>query len=153
MNTQFRCVGCLAALVCVASLAGCTPDNRPKTTAVTCTVIYKGEPVEGASVAFLPAMSATGRTAEGAVAAAGVTDSSGKAQLRAFPEKLGAVPGEYSVIIQKLHPEDDTLQKGSTIPQAHITSLIPGKYSDYRTSGFKATVGTEALDVTYTLTD
>lgn len=166
MNMRLRALGGLAAVFAVLWLTGCEVKVPPKVTPVTCTVTYKGELVEGASVVFIPVIDTQGRTAPGMTAASGVTDASGKAALRAFAERLGALPGDYYVIITKTETDEtaepsegaanesdgDSDENGVPAP-AHLISLIPIKYADYRASGLKATVGDEPLVVSYDLTD
>lgn len=151
MKRRTRALGGLVVVVALLGWTGCGPVCISQVTPVTCTVIYKGKPVEGATVAYIPAMNARGKTVEGAAAAVGVTDALGKATLRAFPERLGAQPGDYGVVIQKIR-DDLVTEDGRHFPQP-VRSLIPAKYADYRTSGLTATVGDEPLVVTYELTD
>lgn len=153
MNPKVFAMGGAGALLGVVLLAGCRPDPHPATTRVTCTVSYRGEPVEGATVAYLPVRDARGRVAAEATSAAAVTDASGTARLRAYPEKLGALPGEYQVIITKIEWVGETRRADRSISETHLKALLPAKYSDYRTSGLKASVEKEPLEVHYELTD
>jgi len=76
----------------------------PKVSPVTGIVLYKGAPLEGATVVFAPASGSAGTSP----VALGTTDAQGRFRLRssADPAKAidGAVPGEYRVVISKFIP-------------------------------------------------
>ena len=74
--------------------AGCggAPDSSDLCVAVSVTVTYKGEPVEGAQVTFFA-------NGEGARTCGGLTDQSGRAALGTFDFDDGAQPGPYKVSI------------------------------------------------------
>ncbi|MBX3443795.1 MAG: carboxypeptidase regulatory-like domain-containing protein [Planctomyces sp.] len=81
-------------ILCVAA-AGCSNKvaDRPNTVPVSGTVVYKNEPVVGATVSFWAPKA--GRAAEG------VTDAEGKFKLSMFDFNDGAVPGENKVTVAK----------------------------------------------------
>ncbi|MFG0335441.1 MAG: hypothetical protein ACF8TS_18945, partial [Maioricimonas sp. JB049] len=92
---RYFVTGCLVAVLsALPLLTGCSssepPPDRPETAPVTGTVMYQGEPVEGATVVFTPA----GSQATGAVAK---TDASGKFELMTYEPGDGAIPGKYQV--------------------------------------------------------
>ena len=88
----------LATLAVVNLTAGCGGDDastkRPKLAKVKGKVLYNGNPVEGATVAF---------TAEGAPrAATGTTDKEGRFELTTFNTGDGAVIGDHVVTVSKV---------------------------------------------------
>ncbi|MGH7202173.1 MAG: carboxypeptidase-like regulatory domain-containing protein, partial [Planctomycetaceae bacterium] len=66
-------------------------------------MIYNEQPVEGATVVFIPTGHKHGATAQ--------TDAEGKFQLRTYEPGDGAVPGNYKVTIRKVEmpaqPEEE----------------------------------------------
>lgn len=141
-------IGQVAAFALVSLLLGCG-QNGPDIGAVTATgtVTYRGAPVEGAQVAFLP--DGSGR------AAAATTDSSGRFSLNTAGAGDGAVPGSYKVIVTKtsapaavaadasMTPEERdaaaraAMERGETKPPE---DLLPAKYKSPATSGLTATI-------------
>jgi len=134
------------SLLCVLGIgfAGCGGSGGPKLYAVKGTVTYKGQPLEGASVNFLPA-------ATGAQQAVGTTDAKGQYTLNT-QGRPGAVLGEHQVTITKFaagsgpaapKPEDMIkMQMKGRVPPPKAE--IPPKYGMTTTSGFKFTVTTDA---------
>jgi predicted small lipoprotein YifL len=152
---------CLVCVALLASLVGCggksQPANRPATAKVKATVIYKGQPVEGANVVFSPS-DAAGKPA------AGRTGADGVAKLTTFEPEDGAVPGNYKVAITKTDaPTAAPASAGGSAPSgdaytqalakaggpkatvAQPKDLLPEKYKSAETSTLTATVkgGTE----------
>lgn len=83
------------AMALLLLAAGCgAPDPSSNCVAVSLTVTYKGQPVEGAQVTF----AASG---EGARTCQGVTDQSGRAVMGTFGTDDGAQPGPYKVSVSK----------------------------------------------------
>jgi len=123
----------------IALTVGCGGDkwlaDRPHPVPVTGTVFHNDQPVEGASVVFVP----SGHT----YAAAGKTDAEGRFRLQTFGPDDGAVPGTYRVTVRKVELPD---QGGSGVsddaerPEGAEMWLLPGKYSDAGSSGLTATV-------------
>jgi len=131
----------------LAALMGCSggedewTKNQPPTVPAEGIVTLDGKPVEGAQVVFAPA-SGSGH------AATGMTDEEGKFALDAFPNKEGAVVGDYMVRISK------TVQKGGELPDGSKAELLaddaehagglavswvnvlPAAYASFATSGF-----------------
>jgi hypothetical protein len=127
-------------LACVSAV-GCGGGDRLDVYPVSGTVKYKGAPIEGAKVVFFgqePHLQAAGIPIP-----EGVTDSSGKYQLKSYEPGDGAPAGKYGVSIvwmQVVTPSDD--------PEAMVEKdRLGGKYADYNASGLTATVGEEATEV------
>jgi hypothetical protein len=138
-----RPLGFLIVTVVVATiLGGCgtkPPAGARPTKKVTVTVTYKGAPVQGAVVTFVPT--------EGAPAPAnGITDAQGKARLRTYLDGDGAVIASHKVTIDKseavggqmVGPEDPTYDPNA--PPATIKNHLPLKYNNIATSGLTAEV-------------
>ena len=115
----------LTFLSIVGTLTGCS-DGRPKRVEVTGTVLYQGQPVEGAHVMFTPT---------GARPASARTDAEGRFVLRTFDENDGAVLGTHQITISKKkfgqNPND---------PYAATKSALPEKYRRTDTSGLSVEV-------------
>ena len=99
---------------------------------VTGTVTLDGQPVENASVTFIPTTK---------LPAGGVTDAAGKFTLKTIegPYELnGAIPGKYKVVITKFNqngilPDEQGLS-GSAPSGIKVEWLIPQKYADKNTT-------------------
>lgn len=95
--------------------------DRPATVPVSGTVMYKGNPVEGATVVFMK---------DGAPRASeGVTDASGKYKLSTFGTYDGAIPGDYRVTVTKT--------KGSAAPATFTMdpNIDPAKMAEMSQGG------------------
>lgn len=135
----------LISAVSLAVIAGCgpsTPSNRPKTNVVTGKVAYKGAPVEGATVSFVPS-DAKGK---GAV---GMTDASGQYKLTTFGSGDGAVAGSYRVSISKTvakkrdlteEQEKEYMAKNIPLPPPEVKDELPVKFKQDASSGLTADV-------------
>jgi hypothetical protein len=73
---------------------GCGGETGPEVYPVSGTVLYNGNPVEGAVVAF------QGETAT--KLATGTTDPQGRFQLTTYEADDGAVPGKHKVTVTKI---------------------------------------------------
>ena len=139
MRTIFRRSAATLLLVVLSALGmlGCgNPRNRPITVPAGGQVFFRGEPVAGAEVVFLP-MTATERRA-----ARGTSGADGRFSLRTFfsahDDAAGASTGEYAVTIRKIPPPPARVDplKPATIPH----DALPDRYGDPRASGLSATV-------------
>lgn len=151
--------GTLLTEVLLVSLLGlgCShqDSDRPATYSVTGTVTYKGQPVDGATVAF--------QSADGSHGSMGVTGSDGKYTLTTFKSGDGAVPGNYSVKVFKYRLEGggaagsgEDGPPGAVLrdqPVSAPKSLLPAKYADATKSGLTATVGEDGNQFDFTLED
>lgn len=166
-----KCAQKRALVLALLFAVGCSGGSadRPDTVPVSGTVVYKNQPVEGATVSFM---------APGAPrAASGVTDAEGKFQLSTFEFNDGAIVGENVVTISKIEagavpqPTGDpkamatnpqamadamkqyhegTMRKGDTGPK----SLLPQKYADPKSSPLKEQVTADGPNTfVFTLTD
>jgi hypothetical protein len=135
----FRSPGLWGALA-AALLAGCGDEDkwsaeRPKPAPAGGTVLYKGQPVEGATVVFVPQGHQQAASAQ--------TDASGTFQLRTYDPGDGAVPGEYKVTVRKTEatapPETELTNVNDTTPPQHRL-LIPERYSNVQNTDLKAGV-------------
>lgn len=140
-----------AALLCyigAVCLTGCTggaegQSEFPETVAVTGTVTYNGQPVEGATVTFSPDIPqhelAMGKT--GGHAAFATTDAKGVYSLYTAWGS-GAVPGDYNVTVTKYDQppvaagaaSDDEYEppefyENQPAAAAAPKSLLPAKYA------------------------
>jgi hypothetical protein len=136
-------------LIC-ASMMGCGGGAaRPELVPVSGTVLFKGEPVEGATVTF--------SNKDAPRSAQGVTDASGKFRLTSYDTNDGAVPGEHAVTITKAAAVEgpaqmtqenamEMMKRNTGAMQAGNLSdqkpamVLPEKYADAKTSGETRTV-------------
>jgi len=141
---------------------GKAADNRPARVPVTVTVMYRGAPVEGATVTLHPA-------AQDGKPAFATTDSQGHAVLGTFEVSGGALPGDYAVTVVKAEqasggatPADEggsmpAVGPDGTPPPAQPSGprhLLPAKYADVNTSGLRKTINaTGNNDFTLELVD
>lgn len=108
-------------------------------------VLFKGQPIEGATVNFEPTGPTTTGLGRGAFAR---TDADGMFELRTFAEAEGAVAGDYFVTVTKTAVEgnlsneemDRLTNSGQPIPPPVTRSLLPPKYGDPTQSGLAASV-------------
>ncbi len=132
-------------------LGGCVGrPAHPPTTPVTVRVIYRGEPVEGAYVMLVPQ--------DGSLPAAkGVTDVSGLAKPRSFPQVLGVLPGKYLVVIHKRKLEGEapaSSSKENLRFEQKMLDLLPVRYGDAAQSGLNLEVPAAGMVFeTFTLVD
>ena len=136
---------------CLVLLAGCSGgDNykskRPKTVPAKGVVTYRGQPVGGAIILFVPLENS-------GTAASAMTDDSGGFTMMAFPPDSGAVPGKYTATVMKtIEPPaqvwSETSHDAPPPKVVKAVSLIPAKYAERSTSGLSVTIpeaGDEAL--------
>ena len=134
------------SLAGIASLAGCGEARLPGLAKCEGTVTWKGEPVEGAFVAFSPKDHSVGRSA------GGTTDVRGKFKATTLDANDGIMPGEYVVTITKMtsireggpdasDPMDSRENRGRSTPEIITeTHFIPQVYADRATSGLSVNI-------------
>lgn len=120
-------------LLAAALLSGCgdTDGLAP----VRGTVTYRGQPLAGAMVVFMPEQ-------PGTLPASGLTDSFGRYELMTMTPGDGTTPGKYVVTITAREPDQAPAGDGSLIG-AEVPlgkPLIPEKYFAAETSGLTAEV-------------
>ncbi len=91
------------------------------------TLTLNGEPVEGATVCFVPVDGNVG------AAAAGTTDASGHFTVTTGSD-AGCVPADYKVTVYKIETS------GDSILTAKAANKFPGQFADPEKSGLTATV-------------
>lgn len=119
------------ALIVVGSalLSGC--NRSPATYCVTGMVTYRGKPVDGAGVMFMPS---NGRPASA------LTDAEGRFTLRTFKQNDGATAGENVVCISKMMPQPGDKTKDAMLQ--NMISLLPARYATPTISPLRATITT-----------
>ncbi|NOX56509.1 MAG: DUF4198 domain-containing protein [Planctomycetes bacterium] len=157
----------LAGLGLLVGFSGCSSGSGstegPATIPVTVTVKYKGEPVEGAVVTFVP-------EASDGKGASGTTDADGVAKLTTYKPGDGVLAGAYKVKIVKFESAGgaaDASESGEgeeyeaaaaaaaqrRRKEARPRNLLPTKYANPDKSGLTANVSEENTEFTFELTD
>jgi hypothetical protein len=135
--------------VVLAGFTGCSGSSEhPPTYPVSGTVTWKGQPLEGATLVFIP-------SDEKGESAAAKSDAQGKFEVTTFKQGDGARPGEYRVRVSKYEEvKRDPKAKNLTYeeeqaapdfdPTARPTpppkNLLPKKYESESSSGITHTV-------------
>ena len=166
---RFSLPGLCGGLLVTLILIGCGgPNPSSECHPVSVTGTYKGQPVEGAQVAF-------NSTSNETRAAQGTTDADGKAVLGTYSTDDGAKPGKYKVTVSKSGSGSGNLPDPSQIntelsqtgdPTAAYTSQVaadgtikeaestlPKKYATTQTSTLEFTVGAPPNDFKLDLKD
>ena len=95
-------------------------------------VTYKGSPVEGATLLFVPAGTASSEQRS----ASATTEADGTFVVMTLQPKDGIFPGQYKVVITKLVPdkvyteEELKASNGKGIAPPKFTNKLPAKYAD-----------------------
>lgn len=124
---------CLLGLAVTA--LGCGERGDANLVSVTGTVLYDGEPVEGASVVFRSDSSV----------ASGMTDSSGRFELRTQGQGSGAEPGDYKVMVTKIPVVDAVMQEMEAAEEDPAggdaqKNELPDRYANFVDSPLEFTV-------------
>jgi hypothetical protein len=121
-------------LLALLLLAGCSSGHG--TANVAGSVLYKNQPVDGATVIFHP--KSEGPTAK---PAQGKTDHSGHFTLTTYfgptDQPAGAVPGEYTVTVTKIDEPQGAYDPHKDPP---LKNHLPLKYSTPQQSPLTATI-------------
>jgi hypothetical protein len=127
-----------AVLLTGGLLLGCNSagSNLPRTVPAAGLVTLDGKPVDGAQVVLVTP------PGQGVTGASGVTDSSGHFELRAYPEKPGAIPGDYKVQVSKTIQVKIEGAKGSVDggDPVRYDYGVPAKYTDFKKSGLSVNI-------------
>lgn len=144
----------LSAATCSVVMTGCgTGESNPPVYPVTGTVTYKGNPVDGATIIFVPISADT----EGAT---GKSGPDGQYTTTTYISGDGMRPGDYMLKVFKYDapplppsesspdfdpnaPLDDEGYDPSDSSSAPVKNNLPKKYESEVTSGLKLTVGEE----------
>jgi hypothetical protein len=146
MRQTFWMTGFFAGLA--IAIAGCGKSDAPELAEARGTVTYKDQPLEGASVVFIPASGP---------AAYGTTDADGKFTWMTRGES-GAMVGPGKVVITATEMLDEPKEE-EDLTEADLKKMsqsrIPLRYSVAETSGLTATIEVDAEknEFPFTLTD
>lgn len=150
-----RSILCLAGLAVLAGCGGDEESEFPQRVRASATVIYNGQPVEGAHVTFAP-------QTDGGKPAFGNTDSKGVVELTSFGVEDGAMAGKYVVMVSKTQPAvpAETQTAPSFAPPAgrrapaKTVDVLPKKYKVRKTTDlFAEVVQGDENDFTFELSD
>jgi hypothetical protein len=141
MPTEFRS-GPWRCVALLLTVVGCGPVDVPRalTVPVTGKVLYRGKPLTGGNIHFLPE---SGQPATGEIRADGTY------RLSTFKKGDGAVPGHHRVAVVSGNAGPTVMpgSPGYKKPRA----LVPGKYGAPETSGLEADVGKKGAEVNFDL--
>ncbi|WP_298865237.1 carboxypeptidase-like regulatory domain-containing protein [uncultured Gimesia sp.] len=142
----------LSLCILVFGVSGCggSTDSSPlpETAPVMGVVSLDGNPLEFATVTFVPSGSTKG------VECVGLTDASGKYTLKQIRGAEGVPPGEYRVVINHLVTSDGTPYKpGSDIAPitAGAEEALPVRYSSVDKTTLTAKVSAEGGEFPFEL--
>ena len=137
----------------IVLFTGCNKARIPGLAKCEGTVTWKGDPVEGARVAFIPKSAPNGR------GAFGVTDATGTFKATTLDTNDGIMPGEYFVTVTKriasrggaapaaMENAPDTPREGRNaapgVEQFTETYFIPRIYANKETSGLTAVISSK----------
>jgi hypothetical protein len=128
-------------------MLGCSRGHG--TASVTGTVLYKSQPVDGATVNFLPQAEQPS-----AKPAHGTTDSSGRFTLTTYfgpdDQPAGAMPGEYKVTITKIDEPQGAYDPNKDPP---LKNHLPLKYSTPQQSPLTASIKPSSNRLEFKLED
>ena len=124
----------LVLFVSLVVVAGCSRGHG--TAAVSGTVLYKSQPVDGATINFLPqAEQPTAKPAHGK------SDASGRFTLTTYfgpdDQPAGAMPGDYKVTITKIDEPQGAYDPNKDAP---LKNHLPLKYGTPQQSPLTASV-------------
>jgi hypothetical protein len=101
-----HCFRSLAAAVLALLAAGCGGEGGPTLVPVKGTVTFNGEPLEGATVTFIPEVTNAEQTSGG-----DVTGPQGNFKIK-YRDRAGLAAGKYKVLVDKKY-----FPKGVKIPE------------------------------------
>ena len=138
MTLAARLVGqCACCMVGLALLGGCGP-KYPPVVPVSGKVMYKSQPVEGATVSFF---------VEGGTPATGMTKADGTFNLTSYKPNDGAPEGSHKVTVTKIEtsggaPAGESMEAAAARGPTKITEtmLLPAPYASPITTPLSFTV-------------
>lgn len=118
-------------LTCLTIVAGCSRDAGPKCFPVYGSVTYDGQPLAEAMIVFHPLDGETSHTPRPLA----YTDSDGNFDLTTIAPGDGAPAGNYAITVEwrELKQDGDELVRDGR-------NLLPDRYRDPKTSGFRCVV-------------
>ena len=122
-----RFAATIVLILGLSIVVGCG-DGRPARIPVSGTVTYRGKPLDGANVTFVP---------KGSRPASGQTDAQGRFTLQTFSSGDGVVAGDHVVCIVKSVPDPKDKKKS---PYPKMISVTPARYATPVQSPLKAAV-------------
>ena len=124
----------ILAMLSVSTLASCGSSNSDLKP-VTGNVKYKGQPLAGATIRFMPA----GTT--GGFGGNGKTDEQGNYEITYVRGGKGLLPGEYRVTVSKRVMPDGSAPPENVEPiDSPAVETLPPRYSDEATTQLTKTV-------------
>jgi hypothetical protein len=143
------------ALSLLVALVGSGCSNHPEVVPVSGTVLFQGEPVDGAHVSFqLPGAPRH---------AAGTTDAAGRFTLTTFKPGDGALPGEHEIVVYKWESATAASDSpgsrqapggGKMANYVHPKSMLPARYENPKLSDLRVTVESGSpMDLVIELTE
>lgn len=106
------------------STVGCEGSSDSGVVPVTGTVKYKGKPIEGALVLFIPVEGTIG------TGGSGTTASGGAYTIMSNQGKEGLPPGSYKVVISKTAMPDGSAPDPNVPPiESQAKETLPARYS------------------------
>jgi hypothetical protein len=131
-----------AAFAVLAAMVGCSGGGSGNFARVSGTVMYNGNPVDGAKVVFVGTTESKGGRDEFSTS----TDSNGKYVISGTGKVPGLPPGLYKVVITKLQ-----MKAGAKVPEEGFDALqlemsgmgthaLPKQYADASTTKLSATL-------------
>lgn len=131
----------LAWAAFAAGAVGCGGSPYEKLLPAGGTITLDGDPLAGATVAFIPAKSNQPQPSYG------YTDETGKYELKTPEGYLGISPGEYRIVISRILTQDgDPIPPGSQTGGAEGNESIPSPHSDPRGTKNIAVVTEDATE-------
>lgn len=124
-------------LLLLASITFLGCGTGESVTPVTGTVTVDGQPLDGASISFLPEAGT-----KAGVGGSAKSDSSGKYSVKTAKGSDGLPPGKYTITVTKSELKDPSLAEGGGVTEADLIHYVPKKYNSPETSGLSTTVDT-----------
>ena len=130
----------LACVVVLLSLGGCS-GGEPVYPVTGQIVFSDGKPVPGGIIEFQALEGTSKANPRGTIGA------EGKFSMISLPERQGAAPGKYRVIVRAFDPAYDDEAHGFKIPPP----LIDRRYEKYETTNLEVLVEPKSNEVTITV--